>query len=196
MKREPPPCMLLRRQFISGGTVNRNAIAMVHACAVVAAALSMLSSSTVVDAQQPTQAQGAAIKQSCRSDFQAHCAGVPTGGQRALDCLKQNASVSSAACQKALAAVGGAGASPSLSGGAPASASSSGATAPAASAPVASGGAMPPREEMRVRNACAADYRAHCAGVQPGEGRAIACLKSNAATLSPGCQKALMAAKQ
>ena len=31
-------------------------------------------------AQQPSQAQADAIRQSCRGDYQAHCAGVPTGG--------------------------------------------------------------------------------------------------------------------
>ena len=36
----------------------------------------------------------------------ANCAGVPTGGQAALACLKQNAARVSPACQRALAAVG------------------------------------------------------------------------------------------
>ncbi len=46
-----------------------------------------------------------------------------------------------------------------------------------------------------VRQACAADYKAFCSGVQPGGGRIVACLKQNAANLSSGCQKALAADK-
>ncbi|MEO8509478.1 MAG: hypothetical protein ABI593_17765, partial [Betaproteobacteria bacterium] len=63
-------------------------------------------------AQQPTSAQASAIRSACRADYQANCAGVPTGGQAALACLKQNAARTSSACQQALAAVGGATAAP------------------------------------------------------------------------------------
>ena len=155
----------------------------------------MLALATFATAQQPTQAQSSAIRQSCRSDFQAHCAGVPTGGKEALDCLKQNASVSSAACQKALAALGSNAAS------APASAAAAGPAAAAAPAP-ASGqgpisGDISPQDGIRIlRNNCQADYRRLCNGVEPGGGRAVACLKTNAAALSPGCQSALMAAQR
>ena len=41
-------------------------------------------------AQQPSPAQASAIRSSCRGDYQAHCAGVPTGGQASLACLQQN----------------------------------------------------------------------------------------------------------
>jgi hypothetical protein len=58
-------------------------------------------------AQQPTAAQASAIRQSCRGDYGAVCAGVPTGGQAALACLTQHAAETSAACQQALRAVGG-----------------------------------------------------------------------------------------
>ena len=58
-------------------------------------------------AQQPSSAQASAIRQACRADFQAHCAGVPTGGQAALACLQQNAASLSAPCQQALRAVSG-----------------------------------------------------------------------------------------
>ncbi len=75
---------------------------------------------TGANAQQPTSEQASAIRSSCRSDFQANCAGVPTGGQAALACLKQNAARVSPACQRALAAVGGASA-PVASSAAPAS---------------------------------------------------------------------------
>ncbi len=58
-------------------------------------------------AQQPTPAQASAIRAACRADYQANCAGVPTGGAAALQCLQTNASRTSAACQQALRAVGG-----------------------------------------------------------------------------------------
>jgi hypothetical protein len=46
-----------------------------------------------------------------------------------------------------------------------------------------------------IRQACEADYRSLCAGVQPGGGRIIACLQQNSDKLSPGCRQALGAAK-
>ena len=58
-------------------------------------------------AQQPTPAQQSAIRASCRADFQALCAGVPTGGAAALSCLKQNVDRASPACAQALRAMGG-----------------------------------------------------------------------------------------
>ena len=57
-------------------------------------------------AQQPSSEQIAAIRQSCRSDFMSHCAGVQPGGKDALQCLKRNAGGVSAACKSALDAVG------------------------------------------------------------------------------------------
>jgi len=42
-----------------------------------------------------------------------------------------------------------------------------------------------------IRAACRTDYQAHCVGVQPGGQAALACLKKNAAALSPVCQKAV-----
>ncbi|WP_020176484.1 cysteine rich repeat-containing protein [Methyloferula stellata] len=50
-------------------------------------------------------------------------------------------------------------------------------------------------QQSVIREACAADYKSLCSGVQPGGGRIIACLKENAGKLSPGCQKALESAK-
>ena len=47
-----------------------------------------------------------------------------------------------------------------------------------------------------TRQACGQDYRTYCQGVQPGGGRAITCLESNAQSLSPGCRKALLEMKQ
>jgi len=69
-------------------------------------ALATLAAMPVI-AQQPSPAQQSAIRASCRADFQANCAGVPTGGAAALSCLKQNVDRVSPACAQALRAVSG-----------------------------------------------------------------------------------------
>ncbi|HJS85890.1 MAG TPA: hypothetical protein VJ779_10560 [Acetobacteraceae bacterium] len=127
-------------------------------------------------AQQPSQAQINAIRQSCRADYQAHCAGVPTGGQAALQCLQRNAASLSPPCQQSVAAIGGGAAPPREA---------------AAAAPP-----MSPREKAAMlRQSCAMDYRAHCRGIPPGGGRALTCLEDNSQSLSPRCQDALMAVR-
>jgi hypothetical protein len=51
---------------------------------------------------------------------------------------------------------------------------------------------MRPREVLFVvRSACGADVRALCAGVDPGGGRIIECLATQAASLSPDCRSVL-----
>src|SRR5258707_59254 len=52
-------------------------------------------------AKKPSSAQIAAIRSSCRNDYQKACAGVPTGGAAALNCLEKNKADLSASCQKA-----------------------------------------------------------------------------------------------
>jgi outer membrane biosynthesis protein TonB len=147
-------------------------------------------------ARKPSQAQISAIKSNCRSDYPKVCAGVPTGGEAALECLEKNRSKVSAACAKAVAAVGG-GAAPA--GGAPAAAgagSTGGAPAAAAAAPAAPAAIvlrpMRPREQLFVlRSACGSDVRTLCAGVPAGGGRIIECLASQAPALSPACKDVL-----
>jgi hypothetical protein len=69
------------------------------------------------------------------------------------------------------------------------------APAPAVAAPVYP--PMSPRQEMAVlRWSCGPDFRALCAGVPPGGGRVIACLRANAPALSPRCRRALMTARR
>jgi hypothetical protein len=46
-----------------------------------------------------------------------------------------------------------------------------------------------------VRQACAADAKAVCSGIQPGGGRILACMRQNADRLSPACQQAIESAK-
>src|SRR5262249_35060654 len=142
-------------------------------------------------AAQPTQAQADAIRQSCRSDYQRHCAGVPTGGQAALSCLQQNAAAVSAPCQQALSALDPRSAPdpPPARGPPPAPAP----PAAAKSAPPAT--PMSPRQEMAtLRTDCRDDYRAYCSNVPLGQGRAIACLKEHGPQLSGQCRSALLSA--
>jgi hypothetical protein len=142
-------------------------------------------------AQQPTAAQQSAIKSACRSDFMAQCSGVQPGDKAALTCLQQHNSSLSAACQSALAALGGGKSAPAAS--STGTATAPAATAPAAAAPTPS---FTPRQEMMiVRQSCGPDFRRLCSSVALGGGRGIACLRNNLARLSPTCQKVLTAGR-
>jgi hypothetical protein len=139
-------------------------------------------------AKKPSSAQVAAIRSACRSDYQKVCAGVPTGGAAALQCLEKNKSKVSGSCQQAVNAASG-GAAPAA-GGAPATAAA--ASPAAASTPVLALRPMRPREELFVlRSACGRDVRALCGGVAPGGGRIVQCLATQAASLSPACKEVL-----
>jgi|SRR5690242_15654668 Cysteine rich repeat len=135
-------------------------------------------------AKPPTSAQTGAIRSACRADYPKVCAGVPTGGAPALQCLEKNKSKVSATCQTAIAA-----ARPAT----PAAATAGAPTAaPTEAAPALVLRPMLPREELFVlRSACGADVRALCAGVAPGGGRIIRCLAVRAASLSPDCRAVL-----
>jgi hypothetical protein len=138
-------------------------------------------------AKKPTNAQISAIRSACRGDYPKVCAGVPTGGAPALECLEKNKASVSAACGSALAAVGGS--AVPTSGGAPTAA---GAASPAAPAAIVLR-PMRPREELFVlRSACSADVRSLCGGVAPGGGRIMQCIADRAADLSPDCRDVLM----
>jgi hypothetical protein len=141
---------------------------------------------------KPSDAQIAAIRSACRSDYPKVCAGVPTGGAPALQCLEKNKSKLSANCGKAVAAASGG--TPSTAGAAATDATAS--TNPAASATPAAAPLvlrpMRPREVLFVlRSACGGDVRALCAGVDPGGGRIIECLATQSASLSPDCRGVL-----
>jgi hypothetical protein len=145
-------------------------------------------------AGKPSSAQISAVRSACRSDYPKVCAGVPTGGAPALECLETNKAKLSPACGKAVAAASGGGAAPAA-GSAPAAAAAP-AAAGAAAAPAAPVvivlRPMRPREELFVlRSACGADVRTICGGVQPGGGRIVQCLATNAGSLSPACQDVL-----
>jgi hypothetical protein len=137
--------------------------------------------------KQPSSAQISAIRSACRSDYPKVCAGVPTGGAPALQCLEKNKAKLSAGCEKAVAAAGGGGAA-SAAGGAPAAATTA---APAAPAVIVLR-PMRPREQLFVlRSACGGDVRSLCGGVAPGGGRIVQCLATQAASLSPACKDVL-----
>ena len=142
---------------------------------------------------QPTSAQISAIRSACRSDYPKVCAGVPTGGAPALQCLEKNKAKLSAGCEKAVAAASGGGAQRlrPRQAAAPAAAGAATAAAPAAPAVIVLR-PMRPREELFVlRSACGADVRSICGGVAPGGGRIVQCLATNAAQLSPACKDVL-----
>src|SRR5689334_15510842 len=107
----------------------------------------MLGAAGAAGAQQPSQAQANAIRQSCRSDYQAHCASVPTGGTAALQCLRTNIASLSPACQSAVGATERATAPPP-----------GGTAVPGQAAPI-----PPPREQAAMmRRACGGDFREYC----------------------------------
>src|SRR4051812_29774058 len=59
-------------------------------------------------AKKPSDAQVTAIRNACRSDYQKVCAGVPAGGNAALQCLEKNKAKVSTPCENAIsAAMGG-----------------------------------------------------------------------------------------
>ena len=147
------------------------------------------AAATAAPAQQPSSAQISAIRSACRSDYPKVCAGVPTGGAPALQCLQQNKAKLSAACGQAVSAATGGTAAPAASG---AIAAAPAATATAAAPAVIVLRPMRPREELLVvRSACGADVRSLCGTVVGGGGRIVQCLASNAASLSPACKDVL-----
>jgi len=142
-------------------------------------------------AKKPSDAQVAAIRSACRSDYQKTCAGVPTGGAAALNCLENNKSKLSGNCQQAVNAASGGTTTPAA-GAVPAAAATASPGAAAAPAPVLVLRPMRPREELFVlRSACGGDVRALCGSVAPGGGRIVQCLATKAASLSPACKEVL-----
>lgn len=65
------------------------------------------------------------------------------------------------------------------------------ATAPAAATPPKAAARPTAQQQAAIRQACQSDFMSRCRGVQPGGQAALACLKRNAARLSPGCQQAM-----
>jgi len=141
-------------------------------------------------AKQPSSAQVSAIRSACRADYPKVCAGVPTGGAPALQCLEKNRSKVSAACEKAISAASGGGSAPAAA--TPGAATTAAPAAALAAPTVIMLRPMRPREELFVlRSACGGDVRSLCGGVAPGGGRIVQCLATNAGSLSPACKEVL-----
>jgi len=159
------------------------------AAPAAAATAAPKAAAAAAPAGQPSSAQISAIRSACRSDYPKVCAGVPTGGAPALQCLEKNKAKLSAGCEKAVSAAGGGAATAAASGATPAAA---GAAAAPATPTVIVLRPLRPREELFVlRSACGADVRTICGGVAPGGGRIVQCLATNAAQLSPACRDVL-----
>jgi hypothetical protein len=56
---------------------------------------------------------------------------------------------------------------------------------------IAGAAAAQPAGAAGLREACGADIQKLCAGVQPGGGRILQCIKEHAADVSPGCKTAI-----
>ena len=163
---------------------------------VVIGLLTLTAAAAQLAAQQLTDAQRSAIRSACRGDYQQVCANVPTGTKESLQCLLQHSQQVSPGCRDALApAAASSSSAPAAGSTAPAPAASAPGTAPAAAAAPAAAQALTPRQEARaLRAKCGGDFQKFCADVQPGGGRAAACLRAHATELTPACRAALPAA--
>jgi hypothetical protein len=109
-----------------------------------------------------------------------YCPGGGEGPGARIRCLRDNAANLTPECQEALAAVAsGGGAEPGAGASPP----------PAFERPARP---VSPREVFfLIRTACGPDFRAYCGGAGFGPGRAVGCLRENAANLTPTCRNAL-----
>ena len=110
-------------------------------------------------AQGPSEAQREAVKAQCRSDYMAHCASVPPGGEASLQCLAKNRSSLSPSCQAAVRAVEASVEAPKPAAAAPPAAAKPGAPAaaakPAAPAPAKATAAKQPASAPATTTAAA-----------------------------------------
>jgi Cysteine rich repeat len=177
-------------------------VQVVCASRLLALAAALVGFAHTASAQRPSEEQIAAVRQACRSDYIAHCAGVPTGGAQGLMCLREHLASLSATCQEAVNAAGTAAppaAAPAAEGPAapppPAAAPETPPPAPAAGTAAAALQRMRPNQEQLgiIVQACGTDLDTRCAGAARGLGWELKCLRDNAANLSVGCQQVLAA---
>src|SRR6202012_4969275 len=174
-------------------------------------AVAGLASAMPVFAQAPTDAQRAAIKSNCRSDYMAHCSSIQPGGAASLQCLQQNMASLSPSCAGAVKAVSAPSETKAETPAAPKDETrqeTAPAAAPATEAgkPTAGPAAKPatkstagiskkPTAAQRaaIKSNCRSDYMAHCSSIPPGGAASLQCLEKNKATLSAACEKAVAA---
>ena len=174
-------------------------ITLRHVPALFATAAVAMATSAF--AQGPSEAQRAAVKAQCRSDYMAHCSSVTPGGKEALECLAQHMSSLSSGCQEAVKAVEAAvapkeepkqEAAPATAA-APAAAPATEAAKPAAEGAPKAASAAPGKKPSSaqiaaVKSNCRSDYMKVCSSVTPGGPAALQCLEMNEARLSPSCK--------
>lgn len=145
-------------------------------------------------------AEKEAIKEHCRSDYMAHCMGVPPGGKEALACLQHHAASLSPACRRVVAATmpkrPPRAAAPRRNAKAQPAPPPPVALAPPPPQPnpaavMARAERLPLRMRLRIFRACDQDQAAVCPSVPPGGGRIIACLALHPDALSPFCRGAV-----
>jgi hypothetical protein len=139
----------------------------------------------VAPAHKPSPAQIAAVRQSCRSDFMAHCPSVTPGGRDALLCLQRNVRRLSPECKAAVAAT------MERLPVAPAAEVAPAAPVTPAVAPLKVRRFILPQRRVIIVTICHADAQRLCADVPPGGGRILECLGENAGRLSPTCYDAI-----
>src|SRR6202011_1820318 len=154
---------------------------------------------TPASSQAPTDAQRNAIRSECRSDYEAHAARFPPGGEASLQCLQNNMSSLSSSCQPAVRAVETTPAPKAESAPAAAPTAESTTAKPAAEPaapppPKAAASTTAKAQVAAIRSACRSDYQRTCAGVPTGGAAALSCLETNKSKLSAGCQQAVNAA--
>ena len=178
--------------------------------------IGLIVAAATVQAQRPTAAQREAIRQSCRSDFMANCAGVQPGGKDAFECLTRNLARLADACKTAVSAMAPQPATPAAAVAPAAAPAATPAAAtptevqplPAAPKPAAAPtpAAVPkpatavvpaakpaPAQAKALRTACRSDFIAHCSGITPGGAEALQCLQRSSAQLSGPCQNVVAA---
>jgi hypothetical protein len=179
-------------------------ITLRHVSALFVTAVVTMATSAF--AQGPSEAQRAAVKAQCRSDYMANCSSVTPGGKEALQCLAQHMSSLSSGCQEAVKAVEASVVAPkeepkqeTKEEAKPEAAPATEAAKPAAEAPPKTAAAAPSKKPSSaqiaaVKSNCRSDYMKVCSSVTPGGPAALQCLEKNEARLSPSCKKAVAAA--
>ncbi len=134
------------------------------------------ASSAAVVAPQPNLGGTSATQSAPAPDAEAKSSATASASQPGTAKKKTSGTPSSAAAQGAAGAASEA---------APVTSAATG----SAAAPGV--GFIAPRKKFMLARACRSDFNAHCPGVDLGQGRAVACLEANKASLTPDCREAL-----